>query len=186
MADGLWQSHELWSHSHQPSAMSHTSPQARVLASAGEHLRHRRRLGSFPHQSGAAPRPDRRGRHRRLERHRRRHLLRSDPRGQRGPVGLGAARRLDLRRRAGVRRRDGVRRAGDAAPARRRRVRVLARGLRPRGRVSHRVDVVCRRLLGRDRRQRRGARRLHRPVRAGRRAIARRSSACRCRACRWS
>ena len=42
----------------------------------------------------------------------------------------------------------------------------LRDGVRPAGRVPHRLDVVRRRILGRDCRQRRGARRLHRPLRA--------------------
>ena len=98
------------------------------------------------------------------------------------------------RRRARVRRRDGLRGAGGAAAARRRRVRLPARGVRPAGRVPDRVDVVRRRLLRRDRRQRRRAAPLYLgrfvpgaadatpllhdadPVRAARRSRGRRSS----------
>ena len=61
-----------------------------------------------------------------------------------------------LRRRpARVRRRDGLRRTGGGAAACGRRVRLPARRLRSARGVSHRLDVVHRRFLRRDRRQRR-------------------------------
>ena len=70
------------------------------------------------------------------------------------------------RRRAGVRRRDGLRGTGGAAAPRRRRVRLPASGVRTAGGVSDRLDVVHRRLLGRDRGERgrpRGVRRTVHP-----------------------
>ena len=88
------------------------------------------------------------------------------------------------RRRARLRRRDGVRGAGGAAAARRRRVRLPARRLRPAGGVSDRLDVVRRRLLRRDRGQRRRPRGLRRPVHSRPPTTPRRSSSCRCRSCR--
>ena len=60
-------------------------------------------------------------RHRRLERHRRRHFLRPGPRRGARVVGLGDARDVGLRRRARVCRRDGLRGTGRASAARRRR-----------------------------------------------------------------
>ena len=78
------------------------------------------------------------------------------------PEPLGVDVGVAGRRRARVRRRDGLRRAGGDAAARRRRVRLPARRLRPAGRVPHRVDVVRRRLLRRHRRRRRRPRRLPR------------------------
>ena len=80
----------------------------------------------------------------------------------------GGSWRLGRRRRARVRRRDGLRGAGGAAAARRRRVRLPARRLRPAGGVPDRLDVVRRRLLGRDRGQRGRPRGVCRPVRPGR------------------
>ena len=72
------------------------------------------------------------------------------------------------RRPARLRRGDGLRRAGDDAAARRRRIRVPARRLRPAARLPHRVDVVRGRLLRRHRRRRRRPGRL--PRRLGARA----------------
>ena len=91
---------------------------------------------------------------------------------------LGDAERLARRRRARVRGRDGLRGARDAAAARGRRIRLPARGVRPARRVSHRLDVVRRRILRRDRRGHRRARRVPRPVRPrGRRQDAARDAA---------
>ncbi len=88
------------------------------------------------------------------------------------------------RRRARVRRRDGLRRARGAAAARRRRVRLPARRVRTARGVPDRLDVVRRRVLRRDRGQRRRARVLRRTLRPGRRTTRRRSSSSRCRSCR--
>ena len=63
------------------------------------------------------------------------------------------------RRRARVCGRDGLRRTGGAAAARRRRVRLPARRVRPARRLPDRLDVVRRRVLRRHRHQRRRARR---------------------------
>ena len=135
-----------------------------VSAPSRQHLHHADRA-----DARAATRSARRGRHRRLERHRQRHLLRADPRRRPRADGLGMLGALAARRRARVCRRDGLRRAGGAAAARGRRVRLPARRVRTGRGVSHRLDVVRRRLLRRHRRQRRRARRLHRSLRSGRR-----------------
>jgi hypothetical protein len=76
----------------------------------------------------------RRGRHCRLQRHRRGHLLRACDRGADGASRARHSRRVAHRRRAGVCWRDGLRGACGAAAARGRRVRVPEGGVRtPRG-----------------------------------------------------
>ena len=92
----------------------------------------------------AAPRPARRGRHRHLQRHRRRHLLRPGPRRAAHTLGMGHVGRLAVRRDPRVCGRHGLCGAGDAPPARRRRVRLSARGVRRR---SRRFSPAGRRLL---------------------------------------
>ena len=99
----------------------------------------------------------RRGDHR-LERHRRRHPLHAAAGRGQHPKPRTVSVDLDRRRRAGVRRRDGLRGARRGPASRGRRIRLPRRRVRPARRVSHRLDVVRRRLLRRHRGQRRRVR----------------------------
>ena len=102
----------------------------------------------------------------RLERDRRRDPVHAAAgRGQRAES-LALPRDLGRRRPARVCRRDGVCRARRAPAARRWRVCVPARGVRPSRRVPDRLDVVCRRLFGCHRGQRCRPRLLRRALRA--------------------